>query len=160
MKKEERPMEIRPTKHDDIAALQEVLNGTKLFPSEMLPDMVSSFLSIDESPDIWLTCEANGLAVGFCYAVPEELANGAWNMLAIAVLPTKQGGGCGGAITKHLEAELKERGQRILIADTSGADDFAQTREFYRKNGYVEEARIRDFWASGDDKIVFWKSLS
>jgi len=153
-------MKVRSTKHDDIAPLQEVLNGTELFPSEMLPGMVSGFLSDDESSDIWLTCEANGKAVGFCYAVPEELAEGAWNMLAIAVLPSEQGGGCGGAITKHLESELKERGQRILIADTSGADDFAQTREFYRKNGYAEEARIRDFWAAGDDKIVFWKSLS
>lgn len=152
-------MKIRPTKHDDIAALQEVLNGTELFPSEMLPDMLSGFLSGGESSDIWLTCEADGEAVGFCYAVPEELADGTWNMLAIAILPTKQGGGCGGAITRHLEAELKVRGQRILIADTSGADEFARTREFYRKNGYAEEALIRDFWATGDDKIVFWKSL-
>ena len=153
-------MKIRPTKHDDIAALQEVLNGTELFPSEMLPDMVGSFLSNDESSDIWLTCEANGKAVGFCYAVPEELAEGTWNMLAIAILPTEQGNGCGGAIVKDLEAELHERGQRILIADTSGTDEFAQTREFYRKNGYSEEARIRDFWAAGDDKVVFWKSIS
>ncbi len=153
-------MKIRPTKQDDIAALQEVLNGTELFPSEMLPDMVSGFLANDESADIWLTCEANGKAVGFCYAVPEELAEGAWNMLAVAVLPSEQGGGCGGAIIKHLEAVLKKRGQRILIADTSGADAFVQTRAFYRKNGYVEEARIRDFWAAGDDKIVFWKPLS
>ena len=152
-------MKIRPTKHDDIAALQEVLDGTELFPSEILPDMVSGFLSEDENPDIWLTCEANGKAVGFCYAVPEELAEGAWNMLAIAVLPAQQGSGYGGAIAKHLEAELKEHGQRILIADTSGVDEFAQTRAFYLKNGYAEEARIRDFWDAGDDKIVFWKSL-
>lgn len=153
-------MKIRPTKQGDIVALQEVLKGTELFPSEMLPDMVSGYLTDDESTDIWLTCEAKGKAIGFCYAVPEELAEGAWNMLAIAVLPTQQGGGCGGAIAKHLEAELRERGQRILIADTSGANEFARTREFYRKNGYTEEARIRDFWATGDDKIVFWKSLS
>lgn len=152
-------MKIRLTKHDDIAALQEVLKDTELFPSEMLPDMVSDFLSDDESSDIWLTCKVDGKPVGFCYAVPEEFAEGAWNMLAIAVLPTEQCGGCGGAIARHLEAELKARGQRILIADTSGADDFARTREFYRKNGYVEEACIRDFWAAGDDKIVFWKSL-
>ena len=33
------------------------------------------------------------MAVGFCYAVPEELADGAWNMLAIAVCPQKRGGG-------------------------------------------------------------------
>lgn len=152
-------MKIRSTKRDDIAALQEVLTGTRLFPSETLPDMVGGFLTDDENHDIWLTCEANGKAIGFCYAAPEELAEGTWNMLAIAVLPTRQGKGNGGAIARHLEAELKERGQRILIADTSSADEFAKTREFYRKNGYTEEARIRDFWAAGDDKIVFWKSL-
>ncbi len=145
---------------DDVAALQEVLNGTELFPSEMLPDMVNSFLSDEESSEIWLTCEVDGNPVGFCYAVPEELAEGAWNMLAIAVLPTQQGGGLGSAISMHLETELKERGQRILIVDTSGTEEFKQTREFYRKNGYTEEARIRDFWATGDDKIVFWKSLN
>jgi ribosomal protein S18 acetylase RimI-like enzyme len=159
-KKDKRPMKIRPTKHDDIAALQEVLDGTELFPSEMLPDMVGGFLADGESADIWLTCEANGKALGFCYAAPEALADGAWNMLAIAILPTEQGKGYGGAIVEHLEAELKARGQRILIADTSGVDGFAQTRAFYRKSGYSEEARIRDFWAAGDDKIVFWKSLS
>ncbi len=32
-------MKIRSTKQDDIIALQEVLNGTELFPSEMLPDI-------------------------------------------------------------------------------------------------------------------------
>ena len=152
-------MKIRQTKDDDIAPLQEVLSATGLFPSEMLPDMVSGFLSAGKSPDIWLTCETDGNAVGFCYAVPEELADGAWNMLAIAVLPAEQGGGCGGAMVKHLEAALRERGQRILITDTSGMDGFAQTRAFYHRNGYTEEARIRDLWAAGDDKIVFWKSL-
>ena len=81
-------------------------------------------------------------------------------MLAIAILPIEQGNGFGGAIAEHLETELKKRGQRILIAETSGTDAFAQTREFYRKNGYSEEARIRDFWAAGDDKVVFWKSLN
>lgn len=153
-------MNIRPTTPSDIAALQQVLDGTGLFPSDMLPDMVSGFLSDDGSSDIWLTCEADGNAVGFCYAVPEELADGAWNMLAIAVLPSRQGLGCGGALARHLESELRGRGQRILVADTSGAEEFSQTRAFYRKNGYTEEARIRDFWAAGDDKIVFWKSLN
>lgn len=157
--KDMKPMKIRPTKHEDIAALQEVVDGTELFPSEMLPHMVHSFLSDVEPSDIWLTCEVSGKAIGFCYAVPEELAEGAWNMLALAVLPGAQGSGYGGAVTKHLEAELKARSQRILIADTSGTEEFARTRAFYRKNGYAEEARIRDFWAKGDDKIVFWKSL-
>ena len=153
-------MKIRPTTATDIPALTRVLDGTDLFPSEMLPDMLEGFLSDEASPEIWLTAEHEGEAVGFCYAVPEELADGTWNMLAIAVLPAQQGTGAGGALVAELEQQLRDDGQRILIADTSGLDEFAQTREFYRKNGYAEEARIRDFWAKGDDKVVFWKSLN
>lgn len=152
-------MKVRSTKQDDIPALQEVLDGTELFPRELLPDMMAGFLSDDDNHDIWLTCEANGNAVGFCYAVPEALAEGTWNMLAIAVLPAEQSNGFGGAIVNHLEIVLRDRGQRLLIADTSGTDAFAQTRAFYRKIGYVEEARIRNFWGVGDDKIIFCKSL-
>jgi ribosomal protein S18 acetylase RimI-like enzyme len=153
-------MKIRPTRHDDLADLKTVLDGTELFPSEMLPEMIGRFLSGDDSSDQWLTCEVDDKAVGFCYAVPEQLTDGAWNMLALAVVPSLQGKGHGGALVAQLEATLRGRGQRLLIAETSGVDAFALTREFYRKNAYTEEARIRDFWAAGDDKIVFWKSLA
>lgn len=152
-------MKIRLTKFEDIPALKLVLDGTELFPSEMLPDMMSGFLSTEKSEDVWLTCEADGKAIGFCYAAPEALTEGTWNMLAIAVLPEKQGSGAGGAIVKELEANLRKSGHRVLIADTSGADEFTKTREFYRKNNYTQEARIRDFWAEGDDKVIFRKSL-
>ena len=150
-------MKIRATTHDDIAPLQRVLDGTGLFPAEMLPEMISGAL---DSRDIWLTVETEGAAVGFCYAAAEDLADGTWNMRAIAVLPAQQGGGHGRALVHHLEEMLKQAGQRIIIVDTSGTDEFAQTRRFYQQNGYHEEARIRDFWAAGDDKIVFWKSLT
>lgn len=152
-------MKVRPTKFEDIPALKHVLDGTQLFPSSMLTDMVSDFLASNDDQSFWLTAEEGGEAIGFCFASPEAMTEGTWNMLAIAVLPEKQGGGTGGAIVSALEAHLAEQGNRVLIADTSGTDDFAQTREFYHKNGYVEEARIRDFWAKGDDKIVFWKAL-
>ena len=55
---------------------------------------------------------------------------------------------------------LQAKGARILIADTSGTEAFAPPRAFYAANGYAEEARIRDFWATGDDKVVFWKALT
>lgn len=152
-------MDVRATVAADIPALQRVLDGTELFPSEMLPDMINGFLAGGDSDEIWLTCEIKGNAAGFCYAVPEQLAEGAWNMLAIAVEPSAQGHGAGGALVARLEAELAAKGQRILIADTSGTDAFANTRAFYVKNGYDEEARIRDFWAAGDDKVIFRKAL-
>ncbi|SLN20642.1 GNAT family N-acetyltransferase [Pseudooctadecabacter jejudonensis] len=149
---------IRPTSTDDIAGLQAVLDGTELFPSEMLPDMLAPFLSGDTEA-FWLTCHKGGEAVGLCYTVPEELAEGTWNMLALAVRPDMQGKRLGAALVKTAEQHLKNKGQRILIVDTSGTDDFALTRQFYAQNGYEEEARIRDFWAHGDDKVIFRKAL-
>lgn len=80
-------------------------------------------------------------------------------MLALGVLPDKQGKGAGKAIVQQLEDDLRSRGQRVLIVDTSGTDRYAATRGFYRRCGYAEEARIRDFWSAGDDKVVFWKAL-
>lgn len=157
--KDDKAMKIQPTRHDDIPALQDVLTETGLFPADMLPGMLDGFLSDYPCADLWLTAEVDGRPVGFCYATPEALTDGTWNMLAIAVLPSEQGNGRGGAIVRYLEQELSSRHQRILIADTSGTEAFAQTRAFYRKNGYAEEARIRDFWGAGDDKIVFWKAL-
>jgi ribosomal protein S18 acetylase RimI-like enzyme len=152
-------MNIRPTQSADLPALKVVLDETGLFPSDMLSDMIGGFLSKEESEDLWLTVEVGQKAVGFCYAVPEKLTDGTWNMLAIAVLPSQQGSGLGGAITQKLEDMLRERGSRILIADTSGTEQFARTRKFYTKFGYSEEARIRDFWATGDDKVTFRKAL-
>lgn len=152
-------MKIRPSTSSDIASLAKVADATDLFPGEMLHEMMRGFLSDGGSNDVWLTCELAGEAAGFCFAVPEKLTDGTWNMLAIAVHPESQGKGAGRAIVGHLEASLLARGQRVLIADTSGTPEFEQTRAFYRKNGYLEEARIRDFWAAGNDKVVFWKQL-
>ncbi|MGB1012276.1 MAG: GNAT family N-acetyltransferase [Thiolinea sp.] len=153
-------MKVRFTKREDIDGLKRILDDTALFPSEMLSEMLGGFLSSEESEDLWLTCITDDKTVGFCYAVPESLTDGTWNMLAIAVLPTEQGNGIGGALVKELENILRIRGQRVLIADTSGTEEFTETRKFYQKNGYAEEARIRDFWAAGDDKVIFWKSIT
>jgi ribosomal protein S18 acetylase RimI-like enzyme len=54
---------------------------------------------------------------------------------------------------------LTARGERLLLVETSGLASFERTRAFYRKCGYNEEARIRDFYKAGDDKIVYRKGL-
>ena len=149
---------VKQTTKGDIPALQTVLDQTQLFPSEMLPEMLQPALD-HEAEAIWLTCHLDGAAVGLCYSIPEELAQGTWNMLALAVRPDLQGQKLGTALVEAAEQRLKAKGQRLLIVDTSGTEDFALTRRFYARNGYEEEARIRDFWAAGDDKVIFRKAL-
>lgn len=58
-----------------------------------------------------------------------------------------------------MEDELRADGQRLLLVETSGLADFALTRQFYAKLGYEEEARVRDYFADGDDMVLFRKAL-
>ena len=48
---------------------------------------------------------------------------------------------------------------RFLLVETSGLPEFEDTRRFYRTRGYGEEARIRDFYTSGEDKVIFRRAL-
>ena len=146
-------MTITPTRADDIPALGQILDQTELFPSDMLKDMLAPALN-GSSPALWLTAQLDGTAIGFSYSEPEMLAEGAWNMLAIAIAPEHQGKGHGADLVRATEAQLRETAQRLLIVETSGLEAFASTRRFYDAAGYDQEARIRDFWADGDDKVI------
>ncbi len=149
---------ITPTTADHIPALEEVVAQTDLFPSHMLGAMLGPSLE-NEQAGFALTCHVEGQPAGFCFAILEEFTEGTWNMRALAVHPDVQGKGLGAALVLAAEQALIDRHQRILLVDTSSSQAFAKARAFYRKSGYEQEARIRDFWAEGDDKITYRKAL-
>lgn len=153
---------IRPTVAADLPALKQVIDSIELFPSEMLDDMIAAYLANPESGEFWLTDddETNGGPVGVAYCAPERMTEGTWNLLLIAQHPARQGQGRGTAILKHVEHLLASRGERVLLVETSGLPTFGRARTFYLKNGYDQEARIREFYNVGEDKIVFRKALN
>jgi len=150
---------IRPVVAQDLAALKTVIDASELFPSDMLEDMMSGYLNNDKSQEIWLTNTVEERLVAIAYCAPEKMTEGTWNLYLITVHPNHQGQGIGTAMVHHVEQMLSKRGERILLAETSGLDSFAKTRSFYHRCGYEEEARIREFYQAGEDKIVFRKSL-
>lgn len=150
---------IRSATATDQPAIRRVLTTIELFPPEILADQMHDYLSNPETEHCWLVHLTGAEVTGFCYAVPEELTDGTYNLLAIGVDAAKQGQGIGKALMRRAERTLREAGKRILLVDTSGTESFAPVRNFYTELGYRQEAVIRDFWAEGDDKVVFWKRL-
>ncbi len=151
-------MNVRAATRRDIPSLKPIIDATGLFPSEMLDDMMRGYLEGSAPSDMWFVL-ANPEVVAAAYCAPEKLTSGTWNLLMIAVDPPSQGRGVGAALMRHVERLLAERGERILLVETSGLPDFERVRRFYRGIGYDEEARIRDFYQQGDDKVVFRKTL-
>lgn len=151
-------LEILDGHADHIPQLRAVLDSIALFPAEMLPELMAPCLA-GEADALWLTMLRDGRATGFCYARAEALTEGTWNMLALGVAASAQRSGLGARLVRALEERLRAKGARLLIVDTSGTAAFAPARSFYEACGYHQEARIRDFWAEGDDKITFRKAL-
>lgn len=149
---------IRALRADDVDAVKRVIDSTALFPSELLDEMVAGFLSGSSPNDHWWVVVAEA-PVAIVYCAPERMTDGAWNMLLLAVHADRHGRGIGRDAVAAVEAQLARAGVRLLLVETSGLPEFERTRGFYRACGYEQEARIRDYYRTGEDKIVFRKLL-
>ncbi len=151
---------IRLTTPDDINTLLALAEATGLFESNQIEEfaqMLNQYFSDGtDSQDIWFT-DYDNKPVGVAYVAPERMTDGTWNLYLIAIHPDHQKQGRGAVLLRYVEQILAERGERVLLVETSGTDDFEYVRAFYRNRGYEEEARIRDFYTDGVDKIVFRK---
>ncbi len=156
------PTMIRLTTPNDTNKLLDLAKATGLFEPnqiEELAQMLGQYFSDgSDSEGLWFTDDDNEL-VGVSYVAPERMTEGTWNLYLIAIHPNYQRQGRGAVLLSHIEQMLAERGERVLLVETSGLKDFEYVRAFYRKSGYDEEARIREFYKAGDDKIIFRKAL-
>jgi ribosomal protein S18 acetylase RimI-like enzyme len=149
---------IRPLDKADLPAVAQIVTQTDMFPAEMLDDMTAPYFADTQGDRRWLVLE-QGEVRAVAYHVPEPLTDGTCNLLLIAVDPVAQGRGLGTALMARIESDLAAAGARILLVETSGKEEFARTRAFYAMLGYDAEAMIRDYYADGDDKVIFRKRL-
>ncbi|MEN9519182.1 MAG: hypothetical protein RLZZ381_1770 [Cyanobacteriota bacterium] len=150
---------IRAVTPNDLPDLKAVIKANDLFPSDMLDEMISGYFNNESESEFWFTYEDHK-PVAIAYCAPERMTEGTWNLYLIAVHPDYQGQGLGTSILQYIEQMLAARGERILLVETSSLETFEGTREFYRQCGYDQEARIREFYQAGEDKIVFRKLLT
>ncbi|MEM7746717.1 MAG: GNAT family N-acetyltransferase [Pseudomonadota bacterium] len=143
---------------DDLPAVKALIDSTGLFPGEMLDSIAGDVLDSKSETERWMVLDVKG-PIGVVYFAPERMTEGTWNLYLIAIHADRQGKGEGSKLIAHVEKTLADEGQRVLLVETSGNPNFEQTRKFYRNNNYTEEARIREFYNTGEDKIVFWKKL-
>jgi ribosomal protein S18 acetylase RimI-like enzyme len=80
-----------------------------------------------------------------------------YDLYWIAVHPQFQGEGGGSRLLGEVERRLREREARMLVVETSSRDEYVETRRFYEVRGYTQAARITDFYAPGDDRVIYTK---
>jgi len=106
-----------------------------------------------------LVAEVDSTVTGYiCYG-STPLTEGTWDLYWMAVSREKQGRGIGSALMKSAEKEIVRAKGRLAIIETSSTPAYEKTRHFHLSQGYEIVARIPDFYAPGDDKLILQKRL-
>lgn len=104
--------------------------------------------------------EKNDRLIGYACFGATPATDGTYDLYWLAVDPGAQGRGVGSALVRAVEEKLADRGARLLVVETSSRPDYEGTRRFYARSGYMEAARVRDFYAPADDRIVLTTRLT
>ena len=154
---------IRPTHPDDTPPLLELATATGVFkPLEIqaLREVLDDYHATNRAAGhVSVTCERDGGAIGFAYYAPAAMTDRTWYLYWIAVRPQLQARGIGTVLLRHAEEDVRRRQGRLFLIETSSLPHYDLTRRFYLKHGYEQGAVLRDFYADGDDMVVFRKRL-
>lgn len=164
---ETKPVIIGPVQEHERQALLSLAVSTGLFApedAEGLLGRVLDSLAARELPEghAAVTCREShdGQAIGWSYYAPDPYAENVWNVWWIGVSPSHHGAGAGQAILSHVEQAATALGARVIVIETSDQAPLARARKFYLKLGYEERGRIPDFYAKGDSKVIFSRSIA
>lgn len=122
---------------------------------KVLDDLYAGRLGPGHSAYVWIDKPLDDPS-GWVYFSPDAHSNRAWQLWWIGVAPNRQQQGIGSKLIQFVEKWVQGAGGRLLLVGTSS---LLRTRIFYTKQGYAECGCIPDFYADGNGKLIFAKSL-
>ncbi len=156
--------QLRHLSASDRGRIEEITRAVGLFREDEVPVALEVFdeavrSSSPDAPYVALGADIDGrLAAWICWG-PTPCTLGTYDLYWMAVDPSVQGAGIGTALITEMERRLSAHA-RLIVVETAGRPDYAATRRFYEARGYQATAMIPDFYAPGDDQVVFVKTVS
>ena len=155
---------VRPMTDEDKPAIIQMLRNIPEFKPvevDIAEEVLDSYLcdSIRSGYHVFVAEVGSSIAGYICYG-PTPLTEGTWDIYWLAVVPDQQSQGIGKALLTFAEGNIKETKGRLALIETSSKPEYEATRRFHLAQGYELACRIADFYAPGDDKLVFQKRLS
>jgi len=150
--------QVLPADRDDV---RRIVDSTGFFyPDEvdMAVELVQAHLEQGSDSGYYFVFAHDGGGVhGYtCYG-PIACTRGSFDLYWIAVDKSRQQQGLGRELLKHTEERIQAAGGRRIYIETSARELYQPTQRFYERCGYEAEARLKDFYATGDSKIIYVK---
>jgi len=103
--------------------------------------------------------EQQGELLGYTCFGPIPATQSSFDLYWIAVTPGLQRQGLGRTLLQETERLAQQQGATRMFVDTAGRAEYTPTRNFYERMGYAVAANIADFYAPGDAKVIYAKTL-
>ena len=151
---------LRPLSAADRRRIEEITRAVRVFRGDEVPVALEVFDgAVAGSPDyVALGATVDERLVGWIGWGPTPCTLGTYDLYWMAVDPAAQAAGIGTALLREMEGRLAGSA-RLIVVETAGRPDYRPTRAFYEALGYRKAAIIPDFYAPGDDQVVYVKAL-
>ncbi|HXE57799.1 MAG TPA: GNAT family N-acetyltransferase [Gemmatimonadales bacterium] len=151
---------LRPLAPADRGRIEAILRAVGNFKDYEIGVALEVFdAAVAPNPDyLTLGAELDGRLVGWICWGPTPCTEGTYDLYWMAVDPAAQRAGIGTALLEAMERSLEGRA-RLIVVETGGRDAYRPTRAFYQRRGYRVAAVIPDFYAPGDDQVIYVKRL-
>lgn len=152
-------VELRELRAADRAPIEAMLHACSAFSDEEIAvalELVDAGLRPQTSdPYLFVVADAGEGAVGYACYGRTPMTDGVYDLYWIVVHPRWQREGVGRRLLQGVTADVRARAGRMVIIETAGKPQYASQRAFYERSGCELLARYPDFYAVGDDKLVY-----
>jgi len=148
---------------EDVHAVRKIVTSTGFFsPAEIgvAVELIEDRVAKGERSDYrFLFADRDGETIGYACYGPIACTVGSYDLYWIAVRDDARGGGIGRKLLAESEARVAAESGRLVFVETSSRTQYQPTRAFYERNAYQRAAVLTDFYAPGDDKVLYVKNV-
>ena len=151
---------LRPLTSGDRTVIEALSRAIPLFRPEEVEvalEVLDASFKPGQIDYFTVGAELDGRLVGWICWGPTPCTLGTYDLYWVAVDPSVQGAGLGSLLVAEMEKQLAGQA-RLIVVETGGRKQYEPTRAFYLARGYRIVAQVPDFYAPGDDQVVFVKT--
>ncbi len=157
-------MHIRKFESRDLEAIVNIVKATKVFRDDevnVARELLEIAANNPEQKDyiIYVAENSHNTILGYYCVGHTPLTKSTFDLYWIAVHPVHHRTGIGHKLLEHCETFVRNEGGTLIMVETSSLPKYERTRQFYLRHHYQQAARIPNYYATGDDLIVYTKYL-
>lgn len=108
----------------------------------------------------FLFAETEGSLIGYTCFGPVPMTSGRFDLYWIAVQKKLQGTGIGKHLMELTQSRIVDMDGKRIYVETSSRKLYRPTHMFYEACKFQKEAVLKDFYAPGDDKVIYMKDFN